>query len=372
MRFNTGKPKIVHVIDSFSRGGTETFLVNLLPELNARYDLVLVTLRPDCDFTPAELLGLELHCLGYSGPKSLLSCVIQLKRIIRQHRPALVRAQLYLSGVVARLAAGSRVPVVFSIHSRMSEAGYLANRLAAPAERLTYGRRHHLISVTEDALKDFDDWIGVKGPADILYNFISPAFHQSSRVRTQFGPELRLVSVGMLKEVKNYEYLIQALQLLKDEGPISLDIYGEGHLREPLERLIREAGVNVTLKGKRSNIHAILGQYDLFVMPSLYEGFANAAIEAMAAGLPVLVSDQPSFHEVTRDNALFFDPRDPHSFVQLIRSIRAGRVDLTRLSENGIAITREHYGAEGYLAKLFAIYEQAMAKSGSGKAPSRG
>jgi glycosyltransferase involved in cell wall biosynthesis len=366
------KPKIVHVIDSLARGGTETFLINLLPSLLERYEIVLVTLKPECDFTPEQLRGVQVHCLHYTTARSIPRCARALRKMVQSHRPQLVRAQLYLSGVVTRMAVPRDVPVVFSIHSRMSDDGYRANRLAAPVERLTYRKRHHLISVTADALKDFDDWIGIKGPADILYNFISPAFHASSRVRTGIGKELRLVSVGMLKEVKNYEYLIEALRLLKGEGPISLDIYGEGHLRGRLERLIQEAGVNVTLKGKRPDIHSVLGDYDLLVMPSIYEGFANAAVEAMAAGLPVLVSDQPSFREITHGNALFFDPRDPISLAGLIRSVRAGSVDLPRLSEEGIALTREHYGAETYLAKLFAIYDRAMAKSRSGKPGTRG
>jgi glycosyltransferase involved in cell wall biosynthesis len=86
----------------------------------------------------------------------------------------------------------------------------------------------------------------------------------------------------------------------------------------------------------------------------------------------VLVSDQPSFREITHGNGLFFDPLDPNSFVRLIRSIRAGSVDLPRLSEEGIAITKQHYAAETYLAKLFAIYERAMAKSRCGKSGAKG
>jgi glycosyltransferase involved in cell wall biosynthesis len=354
------KPKIIHVIDSLARGGTETFLVNLLPDLLERYELVLVTLKAESDFPDEKLLGVERHCLGYSTARSIPRCAFALRKLIRRHRPNLVRAQLYHSGVVARLATPRTVPLVFSIHSRMSDAGYKVNRFAAPVEKLTYGPRHSLISVTEDALEDFDAWIGIKGPADVLHNFINPAFFGAARVRRAPGRDLKLVAVGMLKEVKNYPFLIEALRLLKGEVNVSLHIYGEGHLRPLLQEEIDRAGVDVQLKGKRPDIHAVLPQYDLFVMPSLYEGFANAAVEAMACGLPLLVSDQPSFHEITGGNALFFDPIEPESFADLIRLIQAAAVDVEAMSRRGIDIAKQKYAKAGYLQKLDAIYARAM------------
>jgi glycosyltransferase involved in cell wall biosynthesis len=359
------KPVIVHVIDSLTRGGAETLLVNLLPALADRYDIVLVTLRPDSDF-PREALAVKaLHCLDYAGPASLLPCAWKLRRIIRRYRPALVRAQLFTASLVARLATPRGIPMVFSIHNPMSQDSYTKNRLALPLEKLTYRKRHALIAVSRSALDDFDKWVGIKGKSFILPNFIGDAYLEAPRVRRAAGTPLRLVAVGMLKAQKNYAYLIETFRRMAGEA-VSLDIYGDGPLREALQREIETHGLPVRLLGKRADIHDVLGDYDLYVMPSLYEGFGIAPVEAMATGLPLLLSDLPVLREISFGNALFFDIADPDALPALLRRILEGRVDLAPLSEHGIALAREYYRRESYVERLAAIYrEVAPALSGA-------
>ncbi|MEA3002016.1 MAG: hypothetical protein QOH81_804 [Sphingomonadales bacterium] len=349
------KPTIVHVIDSLARGGAETLLVDLLPDLAALYRIILVTLRPESDFPADEIVCEARYCLDYRGAASLAGCALALRRIIRRHRPDLVRSQLYLSGIVARLATPRGTPLAFSIHNPMSQDAYCRNRLALPLEKLTYRKRHALISVSRDALEDFDRWVGIRGRSYILYNFINSAYLAASRIRRSAGPALRLVSVGMLKEQKNYFYLIDAFKQLRGE-PVTLDIYGEGPLRASLQEAIDAHGLAITLKGKRSDIPAVLGDYDLYVMPSFYEGFGIAPVEAMATGLPLLLSDLPVLREVTFGNALFFDPAEPRSFLDLVRRLREGAVDVAALSERGIALASDHYRKQAYVGRLAAIY----------------
>jgi glycosyltransferase involved in cell wall biosynthesis len=356
------KPTIVHVIDSLTRGGAETLLVNLLPALAERYDIILVTLGAESDFPPEALVCRERHYLGYTGTASLPLCVWRLRRIIRRVRPSLVRSQLFMSSVVARLATPRCVPLVFSIHNPMSEDAYSKNRLALPLERLTYARRHALIGVSESALRDFQQWVGVKGPSFVLHNFINQAYVEAAQPRDAVGTPTRIVAVGMLKEQKNYFALLDAMKRLPGRD-VSLDIYGDGPLREPLQARIDAEALPVTLKGKRADVHAVLGEYDLYVMSSTYEGFGIAPIEAMAAGLPLLLSDLPVLREVTEGNALFFDPHDPETFVRLVEQVRAGAFDLGALSRQGVELARARYGREAYVEKLAAIYATLMTAS---------
>ena len=356
----SAKPKIVHVIDSLTRGGAETLLVDLLPDLAEHYDIILVTLRPDRDFPLDQVVCSELHCLDYKGALSLLSCAWKLRRIIRRHRPWLVRSQLYLSSIVARIATPRSVPLVFSIHNPLSQDSYGKNPLALPLEKLTYARRHGLISVSEAALRDFDQWVGVRGRSFILYNYVNPAYFSRSRTRASVGRPIRMVAVGMLKEQKNYFYLTEAFKQLSGED-VSLDIYGDGPLRAALQREIDAHRLPIVLKGKRPDIHALLPDYDLYVLSSHYEGFGIAPAEAMAAGLPLLLSDLEVLREVTAGNALFFDPGDPRSFLAIVDKVRNGSAPLGALSLAGIEIARSRYGKQAYIEKLVSIYE-AMAR----------
>jgi len=355
------RPRIVHVIDSLGRGGAETQLVGLLPLLAEHYEITLVTLLPESDFPPEAVVAAERHCLGYTGFKSLPRCILELRRIIRRVRPDLVRSQLYLSSVVARAATPAAVPLVFSIHSSMSHDAYLKNRFALPLERLTYRRRHALIAVSRYALEDFDRHVGVKGKAFVLHNSIAEAFFEAPPAEVwRPGRPLRLVAVGNLKEAKNYSMLVEAFRTLAG-APVSLDIWGEGALRPALQAGIDSNRLPIRLMGQSADVPALLAGYDGYVMPSLYEGFGIAAAEAMAAGLPMLLSDLAVLREVAQGQALFFDPADPASFAARVREILAGRVDLARLSAEGRRIAAENYRRPAYVEKLRGIYAEVMA-----------
>jgi glycosyltransferase involved in cell wall biosynthesis len=361
------RPRIVHVIDSLVRGGAETLLVGLLPLLAADYEVILVTLTADTDFPPESIVCAERHCLGFTGSKSIPRCALALRRIIARTRPHLVRAQLFASSLVARLATPASVPLVFSIHSAMSKDAYEKNRLALPIERLTYRRRHALIAVSQDALADFDRHVGIKGKAFVLHNMIDDAFFESARAPDSWQPgmPLRLVAVGNLKAAKNYALLVEAFRALAG-APVSLDIYGEGPLRADLEAAIGAHALPIRLKGLRSDIAEILAGYDAYVMPSLYEGFGIAAAEAMASGLPMLLSDLPVLRELSHGNALFFDPHQPPSFAALVGDIVAGRADIAALSARGREIAGASYRRAAYVAKLKRIYEEVMGAPAGG------
>jgi glycosyltransferase involved in cell wall biosynthesis len=102
-------------------------------------------------------------------------------------------------------------------------------------------------------------------------------------------------------------------------------------------------------------------------MPSLYEGCPNAAIEAMAAGLPLVLSNIPVMREVSHGNALFFDLDDPRSLAVIVKKIIGGEIDLKAMSERGCAIVEANYRKSTYLERLNAVYAEAVA---SGPKPS--
>lgn len=139
-----------------------------------------------------------------------------------------------------------------------------------------------------------------------------------------------------------------------------MDIYGKGYeqLNRSLQREIDAGKLPVVLKGKADNIYELLPGYDMCVLSSRHEGFGLAVAEAMAMGLPLLISDLPVLHNVTFNNALFFDIADPLFFVNRIKEIFEGKYDLNKLSARGIELAKEHYTKKAYLQKLFAIYDQ--------------
>ena len=106
---------------------------------------------------------------------------------------------------------------------------------------------------------------------------------------------VKLVFVGRLNPEKRCDVLIKAIEVLKDEISLQCDIYGEGPLKKSLLKQVKQKNLEnvVTFKGYQENIRDLLSEYDIFVLPSEAEGMSNALLEAMACGLPCVVSDIP-------------------------------------------------------------------------------
>lgn len=103
-----------------------------------------------------------------------------------------------------------------------------------------------------------------------------------------------ILGLGRLSEEKGFHTLIEAFARIAGQFPAwHLTIFGEGPERSRLERLIEDRGLTarVHLPGWTTDAAAVLSQADLFVLPSRYEGFPNALLEAMAAGLPCISFD---------------------------------------------------------------------------------
>lgn len=361
--------KIVHVIDSLEIGGTENQLLAILPDLARDHEIVLVTLRNRDRPNLGPLPVAKRFSLGFTGPRSLPSCMLRLRKIIADEKPGLVRAQLYWSSIAARLATPSSIPLIFSIHSTMSVDGYDKRRSALWLEKLTYRPRHYLVGVSRHVLEDFDRQVGIKGRAEALSNFVRPEFLEHPRDQRPFCAPFRMAAVGNLKEAKNHAYLLTAIKELG--GGVTLDIYGEGHLHPQLEQQIARERLPVKLCGTNDRLWELLPAYDLFVMPSLHEGCPNAVIEGMAVGLPLILSDTPAMHEVSHGNALFFDPYDPQSLVAVMREVITGHVDLRAMADRGVELVCTHHSKSVYLERIHRIYAEVVASGHRGRDQAR-
>ena len=357
------KSRLVQIINDLGRGGAETLLVGLLPELNRHFDLLLVTLRGSSEFSDNELAGTRREVLGFDRVRKLPAAVFALRRLLKKFQPNLVVSHLYWSTIVARLATPRRIPHLSNLHLPMSQGAFtpdFTGRTLKALEKMTYSRREILLGVSHHVVKDYDRVIGVKGRRYVLYNYVNDAFFESPPPPSYVpGHQLRLVAVGNPRPQKNYEQLVRAMTLL-EPGTASCDVYGDSPWREELQRLVDKLKVPVFLKGKASDIHTRLRDYDAYLMCSGYEGFGIAAAEAMALGLPMLLSNLDVLREVSGGNAIFFNPQDPAELAARIREFRNGKYRMKELSERGRELARQRYSREAYVAKLLEIYRENM------------
>lgn len=203
-----------------------------------------------------------------------------------------------------------------------------AKRILVPAETIkrTIIRYHPSaapkITVTKEGVAT-DFWGGV-----------------SQRSTAPAHPDKRLVYVGSLYPHKNVDLVIQALAALPD---FTLTIVGARSVfQDRTKQLVAEAGVGQQVQWggylPDTELWQLLRRSWALVQPSLSEGFGLTGVEAMAAGVPVLASDIPIFHEIYGQAASFFDPHQPASFVAAVKSLSpARRQQLIAAGKNQVA-----------------------------------
>jgi glycosyltransferase involved in cell wall biosynthesis len=163
---------------------------------------------------------------------------------------------------------------------------------------------------------------------------------------------------------KNQTTLIRAFaQLIKKHPNLQLTILGDGEDRSILEQLIQTLGVsqNVFLSGAVKNVAQELLKADVFVFPSLYEGFPNALCEAMSVGLPVIASNVTGNRDlvVHHENGLLFEAQNVDDLFNQMTQIMD--INLRRkLTKKSINVTVD-YSADKIYARWITMIEDVCA-----------
>lgn len=349
------KPVILHVINSLTIGGAEMLLKNSVNLLHGYKHIVVYLSKPDMLMKEFDS-DVEFICLFHKGWFNSYETINKLKKIIRNNQPIFVHAHLFESTLLARLAVSKRIPLLFTIHNILSKDAFEVNRLSLYAERLTYKKWQTLIAVSKEALIDYDRFVGLRGKNYVLYNYVDQQFfdlvyNYEQKVKDQF----KLVAVGSLRRQKNYFKLLEAFEIIK-HLPIELDIYGSGDLYEELNKIIVEKGLKVKLSGRSDNIAGELMNYHAYIMSSTFEGFGIAPMEAMAAGMPVILSDLEVFREIAGDQPVYFDPNSATSIAQSIEFAYNNWSSIISKSRKNKDLIKEIASREVYLHKLKEIY----------------
>lgn len=290
--------KIAFYIGSLDKGGAERVFVNLAEYFrNAGYQIVMVTQyrkedeyeladgikRVISDITPQETTGSRLV--------NFYRRVHKLHLIWKEEAPDLVLSCVGKNNfmtIVTTMFTKTK-PVVSVVGEAKEE---YPNKLMKFLANLLFPYAAGVILQTERSRSFFSE--KVSKTAVILPNSLNPLF---LRERFQGEREKRIVSVGRLDANKNHEMMIRAFAALADRYPeYTLTIYGEGELRETLQKLIVSHGLEdrVLLPGVIPDVAEKIGKAALFLLVSYSEGISNALIEAMALGLPVIATDVPS------------------------------------------------------------------------------
>ncbi|MEO7960326.1 MAG: glycosyltransferase [Ginsengibacter sp.] len=354
------KKTIIHFIYSLQRGGAEVMLVRVLKEL-PEYRNIVVELYGD------NVFGKELQCdeyisLDVKSNLSLPLAIFKLRKIIKISNADLVHSHLFWPTIIARLATPRQIPLLTTIHTAVSMAVDYKIRHVRLIDRLTYRfRKNTIIAVSKSTLNEYAGFIKQKmSKSYLLYTFVdADLFKKTSASPEKRADKFRMVSVGALREGKNFEYLIKSMSNCKATN-IELHIYGEGVQHKLLQTMIDKFDVPVYLKGEITNLQDVLPQYDLYVSSSQFEGFSLSILEAMAVQLPLLLSDIPSFREQCGDTAIYFDLKDENDFIVNLRFCIDNPGWTNTLSCRALERVLDNYTLPIHTQSLKQIYSESL------------
>jgi len=173
--------------------------------------------------------------------------------------------------------------------------------------------------------------------------------------------------VGRLHPQKRVAMLLQALKLAVQQRPDlswQLKLAGTGPLDRKLKAMAGELAISrqVEFLGHVADVGALLDRSDLFVLPSASEGISNALLEAMARGLPCVVTDIPGNNEVIQngENGILVKVDDAEALARAILGLAADDELRERLGRQARQTVETKYLLAGVTAKYMQLYEKLL------------
>lgn len=309
--------RILQITTELHPAGAERVVTNLSVALkNLGHDLLVVSLRPlpEKSIIVDELNNASIPIKTLNITKTTWWRMFELKHIIAKYQPDIVHSHLIHANLAVRLniRQNRNFKVVSSVHIAERRKSCFWHFLL---DRLTYNRCDIQTAVSR-AVRDFHSKkIGIPPEkVPVIYNGIHPPTPLNDEQKKILKKEWELDdcdivigSVGRLNWQKGYDILFNSLSKLSQSIPQGekwgIMIIGEGPERSRLEAQLRKTydNLRVYLPGYRSDAAQCMGAFDLFVMPSRYEGFGLTLIEAMSHGIPIIANPVDSLPELLAD-----------------------------------------------------------------------
>ena len=354
------KKKVLHVINSLTPGGAETLLVNSLSAggLQEHTDNVVVYFQGTSDLEKKLDSRVKCICLHYKGLHSLPGALFKLRRIIRSYKINIVHSHLNPAGVYTHLVCPSNIPQVHTIHTTYSMDNETPPVKLFFEKHFYFKKRNcNIILLSDFTKKDFTKTIPFTGRSFVLNNFVPDAYFDIPVIKQKLPlQELKIIAIGTLKPLKNFEYLLDVFSRLTNY-PVSLDIFGGGD-KTAYEKLIKEKSLNIRMVGHSENMEKKMIGYDLFIMPSKFEGFPLSVFEAMAAAIPLMLSAIEPLTSIVKDNAIYFELDNAEKVAQQIIAVLQNKIDINEMAVKAKEYAEKTVRREMYIQKLLKIYGQ--------------
>ncbi len=381
--------KVLHLIHGLNRGGIETWLISMLREIS----------RDDCamDFCCkgpevgvlsdiAEQLGARVfHCpLGFNHPKFAQ----QFKEILSTQKYRIVHNHVEIySGFPVWIAQSLGIPVITMFHNthlpaqdRLTQLPFLRQlRSLYGAVSIRYALKHsEFITASSQAILDSLPITKsqLDGRSRVWYTGVVIADLKGATEKTAFRQSFGweedapiVLHVGRFAEQKNHVGLLKIFEKVRQQIPVAkLLMVGVGPLKPQIEAIAANLGLmdSVRFLGGRDDVPLMMSLCDVFLFPSLHEGFGLVAIEASAAGLPVVGTKISGLLEAVSDGetGLLHDVSDIEGMATSVIHLLKDPDYAKSLAQAGRECVIQNFSIPRSANHLLEMYQEVIRKFG--------
>jgi glycosyltransferase involved in cell wall biosynthesis len=333
--------KVLHVLRPVS-GGMRQHLIGLVNHLPSdQVETIVVCATGTLGFQPSELPKAKIISLNITGDfdfKNDPPIAKEILRIAVAEQVDLIHAHGVKAGLLclwATLNRRHRFKVICTFHNQFRvSAQWLKNMANRLIVKILANQVNHIITVSQAIRKELVEDLNVYAyKINCIYNGVDLAAFdliqpENDLLRQELAIPRAAVLVGTVARLipqKGIDVLIKAAASLRQTHPdVYFVVIGDGPYRETLELEAAGAGLKKYLffTGFRTNVAQLLANLDVFVLPTLEEGFSIVTLEAMAVKKPVVVSRVGGLPEIViPDTGITVPPNQPDQLTAALQDL---------------------------------------------------
>lgn len=369
--------KVLHLRSSGGFYGAENVIVQIASQL-LDVDITVGVIARDAHDSElfkrcqSQKINAKIfHCKGLIDSSS----ITQIRQYLQDNQIDILHTHDYKSTVLGWLASkGLNIKRVSTNHlwDDIDLKLWIYQRI----EGILYNWFDRIVAVSDPVAKDVYPFLINKKKLSVISNGIDcDVFannHQGAEVRASLGIGSKDIVVGLigrLSQQKGHVYLMEAAkELIINYSHIKFVFWGDGHLKESLVRSRDDLGLqkNVIFAGVTNNMPTVYSTIDILAMPSLSEGLPMTLIEAMAAGVPAVVTPVGDIPKVIKDGETGFivkvqDVNELAKKVEVvIEKIKDGSIET--IIKKARKLVEDKYSARVMAGKYLEIYERLSGK----------
>ena len=359
--------KVGYLIGSLNRGGAETLLLDIFRKADKAPFEMMVIHRKGGMYEPV-IQAVTLNCYRMAPRRGrLLSYLRQLRKRLVDEHVSIIHAFYRLDVIYAWLATiGLHIPIVLTFHGyKGSECGLGMSW----GYRIIMRMADKICFVSREQMQRYEKRYGsiVRNKGVVLYNGLNFDKFELKNERVsglENEGKIRLCMVGNFNSVRSQIVVCRALQKLKD----NFDFYfvggryrGEEYYYDECVSYCKEHSIdNAHFLGTRDDVPALLKSMDGFVYSSRNDTFGIAVIEAIAAGLPIVVNDHPVMREVcgeANEGVRYFRTDDAEDAAAQIEALITNLEKSKQAAAANAIAVRNKYSIETHIQNAYSIYQ---------------